>query len=158
MLLLPTCRYGDCLSAAGWESVLELVVVLYRCGALPDSFCAALAGDGEGGLVGGGGCARCGGIVLMRVRVDVVCVHTRACTHAVALAWGSMYGHDARTGMHLCMRTELCMHTEMRMHAETCMHKHAHMAVSACTKAGCGLPTFGHTHTRPGMPFARMYQ
>ena len=45
------CRYGDCLGASGWESVLEMIVVLYRCGALPGSFCAALAGDGEGGLV-----------------------------------------------------------------------------------------------------------
>lgn len=53
---LSNCRrYGDCLGASGWESVLEMVVVLYRCGALPDAFCAALAGDGEGGLVSGGG-------------------------------------------------------------------------------------------------------
>jgi len=46
-----TSRYGDCLGAPGWESVLEMVVVLYRSGALPDTFCSALAGDGEGGLV-----------------------------------------------------------------------------------------------------------
>jgi hypothetical protein len=42
----PTHRHGDSLTS-GWSQVLELVVVLYRQGVLPDTFTRALDGDGE---------------------------------------------------------------------------------------------------------------
>ncbi len=39
-------RHGDSLTS-GWVQFLELLVVLYRQGILPDSFTRALDGDGE---------------------------------------------------------------------------------------------------------------
>ncbi|PNW80894.1 hypothetical protein CHLRE_07g334100v5 [Chlamydomonas reinhardtii] len=43
-------KHGDSLRG-GWANVMDLVVQLYRRGLLPDSFCRALNGDGDGGLV-----------------------------------------------------------------------------------------------------------
>ncbi|KAG2488975.1 hypothetical protein HYH03_012417 [Edaphochlamys debaryana] len=43
-------KHGDCLRG-GWANVMDLVVQLYRRGLLPDTFCRALNGDGDGGLV-----------------------------------------------------------------------------------------------------------
>ncbi|GLC38754.1 hypothetical protein PLESTM_000772100 [Pleodorina starrii] len=43
-------KHGDCLRG-GWANVMDLVVQLYRRSLLPDSFCKALDGDGDGGLV-----------------------------------------------------------------------------------------------------------
>ncbi|KXZ43437.1 hypothetical protein GPECTOR_90g523 [Gonium pectorale] len=42
--------HGDCVRG-GWANVMDLLVQLYRRGLLPDSFCGALNGDGDGGLV-----------------------------------------------------------------------------------------------------------
>ncbi|GFR51100.1 hypothetical protein Agub_g13429 [Astrephomene gubernaculifera] len=43
-------KHGDCLRG-GWTNVMDLLVQLYRRALLPDSFCRALSGDGDGGLV-----------------------------------------------------------------------------------------------------------
>ncbi|GIL44250.1 hypothetical protein Vafri_1768 [Volvox africanus] len=43
-------KHGDCLRG-GWANVMDLVLHLYRRMLLPDSFCKALNGDGDGGLV-----------------------------------------------------------------------------------------------------------
>lgn len=45
-VLCAACRHGDSL-AAGWLQVMELLVVLYRQGVLPENFTRALQGDGE---------------------------------------------------------------------------------------------------------------
>ncbi|MEW5304445.1 MAG: hypothetical protein WDW36_007055 [Sanguina aurantia] len=43
-------KHGDCLRS-GWTNFMDLMVGFYRQSLLPDTFCRALAGDGDGGLV-----------------------------------------------------------------------------------------------------------